>query len=198
MIALIQRVSEASVLVNKNSPDGDDSTEITGSIGAGILALVAVEKGDTEAQADRLLQRLLAYRIFEDESGRMNFNLRQVNGELMLVSQFTNQILAAQIILPVASQSMVDEVGKRMVVNVDEDGVYYYMGREYLKDHLKSLIIEYGRRKTMTYMGMEISDMKVMIRADQFTPYKYIQAIYFLLQDATIWQICFATMKQRK
>jgi D-tyrosyl-tRNA(Tyr) deacylase len=89
MIALIQRVSEASVLVNKNSPDGDGSTEITGSIGAGILALVAVEKGDTEAQADRLLQRLLAYRIFEDESGRMNLNLRQVNGELMLVSQFT-------------------------------------------------------------------------------------------------------------
>ena len=116
----------------------------------------------------------------------------------MLVSQFTNQILAAQIILPVASQSMVDDVGKRMVVNVDEDGKYYYMGREYQKDYLKSLIIDYGRRKTMTYMGMEISDMKVMIRADQFTPYKYIQAIYFLLQDATIWQICFATMKHRK
>jgi D-tyrosyl-tRNA(Tyr) deacylase len=89
MIALIQRVSEASVLVNKNSPDDEDCTEITGSMGAGILALVAVEKGDTEARADRLLQRLLAYRIFEDESGRMNLNLRQVNGELMLVSQFT-------------------------------------------------------------------------------------------------------------
>ncbi len=116
----------------------------------------------------------------------------------MLVSQFTNQILAAQIVLPVASQSMVDEVGKRMVVNVDADGKYYYMGREYEKAHLKSLIIDYGRRKTMTYMGMEISDMKVMVRADQYTPYKYIQAIYFLLQDATIWQICFATKKVRK
>ena len=89
MIALIQRVSEASVLVNKNSSDGIEIDEITGAIGAGILALIAVEKGDTKAQADRLLQRLLAYRIFEDVSGRMNLNLRQVNGELLLVSQFT-------------------------------------------------------------------------------------------------------------
>jgi D-tyrosyl-tRNA(Tyr) deacylase len=85
MIALIQRVSEASVHVIENS----SQAELTGSIGKGILALVAVEKGDTKAQADRLLQRLLAYRIFEDESGRMNLNLRQVNGELLLVSQFT-------------------------------------------------------------------------------------------------------------
>ena len=85
MIALLQRVSEASVLVNENSP----AAEITGAIGPGILALVAVDKGDSEAQADRLLQRILAYRIFEDDSGRMNLNLRQVNGELLLVSQFT-------------------------------------------------------------------------------------------------------------
>ena len=85
MIALLQRVSEASVLVNENS----SNAEITGAIGPGILALVAVEKGDSEAQADRLLQRILAYRIFEDDSGRMNLNLGQVNGELLLVSQFT-------------------------------------------------------------------------------------------------------------
>lgn len=89
MIALIQRVSEASVLVNKNSPDGEEINELTGKIGHGMLALVAVEKGDTKAQADRLLQRLLAYRIFEDDGGRMNLNLRQVKGELLLVSQFT-------------------------------------------------------------------------------------------------------------
>lgn len=85
MIALLQRVSEASVLVNENS----SAAEVTGSIGPGILALIAVEKGDTEAQADRLLQRILAYRIFEDENGRMNLDLRQVNGELLLISQFT-------------------------------------------------------------------------------------------------------------
>jgi D-tyrosyl-tRNA(Tyr) deacylase len=73
------------VLVNENSP----KPEVSGAIGAGILALVAIEKGDTKTQADRLLQRILAYRIFEDDSGRMNLNLQQVQGELLLVSQFT-------------------------------------------------------------------------------------------------------------
>ena len=89
MIALLQRVSEASVLVNENSADGGINSIINGEIGAGILALVAIEKGDTEIQADRLLQRILAYRMFEDDSGRMNLNLSQSGGELLLVSQFT-------------------------------------------------------------------------------------------------------------
>ena len=89
MIALLQRVSEASVLVNENSSNTNPGHEVTGAIGVGILALVAVEKGDTEAQADRLLQRILAYRIFEDDSGRMNLNLMQTGGQLLLVSQFT-------------------------------------------------------------------------------------------------------------
>jgi D-tyrosyl-tRNA(Tyr) deacylase len=85
MIALLQRVSEASVLVNESA----SNPVVTGSIGPGILALVAVEKGDSEIQADRLLQRVLAYRIFDDEDGRMNLNLLQVGGQLLLVSQFT-------------------------------------------------------------------------------------------------------------
>ena len=85
MIALLQRVSKASVLVDEGTPD----SRVSGAIGAGILALVAVEKGDTEAQADRLLQRIVNYRIFEDESGRMNLNLQQAGGRLLLVSQFT-------------------------------------------------------------------------------------------------------------
>ena len=89
MIALLQRVSEASVRVAGNSSNPEASGNVTGEIGHGILALVAVEKGDTEAQADRLLQRILAYRIFEDENGRMNLNLRQAGGQLLLVSQFT-------------------------------------------------------------------------------------------------------------
>jgi D-tyrosyl-tRNA(Tyr) deacylase len=89
MIALLQRVSEASVLVNENSSNTESGREVTGAIGAGILALIAVEKGDTKAQADRLLQRILAYRIFEDGSGRMNLNLLQAGGQLLLVSQFT-------------------------------------------------------------------------------------------------------------
>ncbi len=85
MIALLQRVAEASVVVNGNSPQA----RVTGAIGRGILAFIAVEKGDTESQSDRLLQRILNYRIFDDEDGRMNLNLRQADGQLLLVSQFT-------------------------------------------------------------------------------------------------------------
>ena len=80
MIALIQRVSEAAVHVKGN---------VVGEISTGILALLGVEKGDTEKQADRLLERVLAYRIFPDEQGRMNLDVRQAGGNLLLVSQFT-------------------------------------------------------------------------------------------------------------
>ena len=80
MSALIQRVAEAAVIVNG---------KIQGEIQAGILALIGVEKGDGEKQAQRLLQRLLAYRIFPDEAGRMNINLLQSGGQLLLVPQFT-------------------------------------------------------------------------------------------------------------
>lgn len=80
MRALIQRVKRASVKV--------DEREV-GAIGTGLLALVGVEKGDDEAAADRLLHKLLHYRIFPDEAGRMNRNLQQVEGGLLLVSQFT-------------------------------------------------------------------------------------------------------------
>jgi D-tyrosyl-tRNA(Tyr) deacylase len=80
MIALIQRVSEAAVHVNGN---------VIGEIPGGILALIGVEKGDGEQQADRLLERILAYRIFPDENGRMNLGLRQAAGGLLLVPQFT-------------------------------------------------------------------------------------------------------------
>ena len=80
MIALIQRVSEAAVRV-----DG----AVTGVISRGILALIGVQRGDTEQQARRLLQRVLAFRIFPDEAGRMNLGLEQAGGSLLLVPQFT-------------------------------------------------------------------------------------------------------------
>ncbi|HEX9138709.1 MAG TPA: D-aminoacyl-tRNA deacylase [Steroidobacteraceae bacterium] len=80
MIALIQRVSNASVHV-------DD--ELCGQIGPGVLALVAVTATDGEAQAERLVQRVLDYRLFEDDGGRMNRSLRDTGGGLMLVPQFT-------------------------------------------------------------------------------------------------------------
>jgi D-tyrosyl-tRNA(Tyr) deacylase len=80
MIALLQRVSEATVHVNGKR---------VGGIRHGILALIGVERNDSEAEADRLLQRVLAYRIFPDSTGRMNLDVRQSGGGLLLVPQFT-------------------------------------------------------------------------------------------------------------
>jgi D-tyrosyl-tRNA(Tyr) deacylase len=80
MIALIQRVTQAEVRVR---------TEVAGAIGRGVLAFIGVQREDTESDADRLLERLLTYRIFADDQGRMNRDLRAVGGGLLLVSQFT-------------------------------------------------------------------------------------------------------------
>lgn len=80
MIGLLQRVTEASVEI--------DGNRITG-IGPGLLVLVCAERGDSEAEAERLLDRILKQRIFSDVNGKMNLNLRDVGGELLLVPQFT-------------------------------------------------------------------------------------------------------------
>jgi len=80
VIALIQRVSDASVRVEG---------EAVGAIGRGILVLLGVEHGDDEAKAERLLHKVSGYRIFPDAEGRMNLNVQQVGGSLLVVSQFT-------------------------------------------------------------------------------------------------------------
>ena len=80
MIGLLQRVSAARVEV------GGDTV---GEIGPGLLVLVGVERGDAEAQADRLLERLLGYRVFADAEGKMNLSVRDRDGGLLLVPQFT-------------------------------------------------------------------------------------------------------------
>ena len=80
MIGLLQRVSRASVTV-----EGRTIAEI----GGGLLVFVAVENGDTDAQAERLMQRLLAYRIFADDQDRINLDVREAGGSLLLVPQFT-------------------------------------------------------------------------------------------------------------
>lgn len=80
MIGLLQRVSRASVSVGGES---------VGAIGPGLLVLVGVQKADTEAHAERLLQKLLGYRVFADNEGKMNRNLVDTRGGLLLVSQFT-------------------------------------------------------------------------------------------------------------
>ncbi|WP_110685741.1 D-aminoacyl-tRNA deacylase [Salinicola aestuarinus] len=80
MRALVQRVTKASVTV-------DDT--VVGQIDHGMLALIGVEADDDAARADKLLHKLLHYRMFADDDGRMNCNLQQVEGGLLLVSQFT-------------------------------------------------------------------------------------------------------------
>ena len=80
MISLIQRVTEARVLIGG---------AIEGEIGAGLLVLVCAERGDAETQADKLLAKLLKLRIFSDEAGKMNRSVQDVNGGLLIVSQFT-------------------------------------------------------------------------------------------------------------
>lgn len=80
MIALLQRVSRASVEVG---------TQTVASIDQGLLVLVCAERGDTESQADKLLGRILGYRVFADAAGKMNLSVRAINGGLLLVPQFT-------------------------------------------------------------------------------------------------------------
>ena len=90
MIALLQRVSEAAVLVNENVAGEDVAGgKVAARIGAGMLALIGIERGDGPGQVVRLLQRLLAWRMFADEHGKMNLNLAQSAGSLLLVPQFT-------------------------------------------------------------------------------------------------------------
>jgi len=80
MIALLQRVSQASVHV-----DG----ELIGAIGRGLLVLVCAEHGDSDAVADKLLAKILKLRVFADEAGKMNRSVQDVDGALLVVSQFT-------------------------------------------------------------------------------------------------------------
>ncbi|MGZ8191943.1 MAG: D-aminoacyl-tRNA deacylase [Methylobacter sp.] len=80
MITIIQRVTTAKVTIENQD---------IGKIDAGIMALVAVEKEDTQKDAERLLERILNYRIFADSNDRMNLSLRDINGGLLLVPQFT-------------------------------------------------------------------------------------------------------------
>lgn len=80
MIGLLQRVSQASVVV-----DG----ETVGAIGPGLMVLLCAERNDTEREADLLLSKLLAYRVFSDDAGKMNRSVTDVAGGLLLVPQFT-------------------------------------------------------------------------------------------------------------
>lgn len=112
MKALIQRVRHASVRVGERE---------VGAIGPGLLALVGIERGDDEASADRLLHRMMHYRLFADEAGRMNRDLRQVEGGLLLVSQFTLAADTRKGLRPSFSRAAPPDEGERLF--------HYLLGR---------------------------------------------------------------------
>ena len=105
MITIIQRVTEASVTVNGN---------VIGQIKQGILALVAVEKMDTMPIAERLLERILNYRIFADTDDKMNLSLRDIKGGLLLVPQFTLAANTAKGNRPSFASAAPPEFGREM------------------------------------------------------------------------------------
>ncbi len=105
MIGLLQRVSQAEVLVNGES---------VASIGSGLLVLVGVERTDTEIIADRLLERIVTYRVFADEAGKMNRDLREQGGGLLLVPQFTLAADTAKGRRPGFSTAAAPEVGRAL------------------------------------------------------------------------------------
>jgi D-aminoacyl-tRNA deacylase len=105
MIILLQRVSEASVRV-------DD--EIVGEIGPGLLALAAIQPGDDEAAVERLVDRMLAYRVFADAEGRMNLSVTETGGSVLLVSQFTLAADTGKGLRPSFTSAADPAVGQRL------------------------------------------------------------------------------------
>jgi D-tyrosyl-tRNA(Tyr) deacylase len=105
LIALIQRVERADVQV---------SGEIVGAIGPGLVALLAVEPGDSEQTAQRLIDRVLAYRVFGDAEGKMNLSLRDTGGSLLLVSQFTLAADTRKGLRPSFTSAAAPELGREL------------------------------------------------------------------------------------
>lgn len=119
--------------------------EVVGEIGAGLLVLVGVERDDTEARAERLLQRMLGYRVFADEQGRMNLSLQQVEGGLLLVPQFTLAADTRKGARPSFSSAAPPELGRRLF--------------EHLVDHAKLAHLQVAT-------GVFGADMKVALVND--------------------------------
>jgi D-tyrosyl-tRNA(Tyr) deacylase len=105
MIGLLQRVSSATVTVGGT---------VVGAIGRGVLVFVGVQPGDTGAQAERLAQRLLGYRIFPDEEGRMNRSVTDIAGGVLLVPQFTLAADTSRGMRPSFSSAAAPEAGRAL------------------------------------------------------------------------------------
>jgi D-aminoacyl-tRNA deacylase len=105
MIALLQRVTHGRVEVEG---------AVVGEIGSGLLALLAVEPADTQAQAERLVERLVGYRVFEDPDGRMNLSLEDTGGGLLLVPQFTLAANTAKGMRPSFTGAATPDLGRAL------------------------------------------------------------------------------------
>lgn len=105
MIGLLQRVKNASVTVNE---------QVIGAVKQGLLVLVCAEKGDSAEQCEKLAKKVLAYRIFEDENGKMNKSVSDIGGEILIVSQFTLAADTAKGLRPSFTPAADPETGKRV------------------------------------------------------------------------------------
>lgn len=105
MIGLLQRVKNASVTVNE---------QVIGAVKQGLLVLVCAEKGDNAEQCEKLAKKVLAYRIFEDQNGKMNKSVSDIGGEILIVSQFTLAADTAKGLRPSFTPAADPETGKRL------------------------------------------------------------------------------------
>ena len=105
MIGLLQRVSEARATVNG---------KVIGEVDKGLLVLVCAQREDTEENAEKLAKKILAYRIFEDENGKMNKSISDVGGELLVVSQFTLAADTSRGLRPSFTPAAAPDVGERL------------------------------------------------------------------------------------
>ena len=124
MIGLLQRIKNASVTVND---------QVIGAVGKGLLVLVCAEKGDSEEQCEKLAKKVLAYRIFEDENGKMNKSVSDIGGEILIVSQFTLAADTAKGLRPSFTPAADPETGKRLyehfIERVRESGLKTQTGQ---------------------------------------------------------------------
>ena len=109
MIGLLQRVSSAKVEIG---------TDIVGTIGRGLMVLIGVERGDTEREGERLVERLVGYRVFPDAERRMNCSVADIGGGLLLVPQFTLPADTRKGARPSLSNAAPPDVGKRLFDHV--------------------------------------------------------------------------------
>jgi len=117
VIGLIQRVSSARVVVD---------TETIATINVGIVALIGIEKSDTTSNADRLLQRIVGYRIFPDLAGKMNLSLTDIQGDLLLVPQFTLPADTRKGMRPSFSAAAAPETGAKLFAYLIEQATKKY------------------------------------------------------------------------